>query len=126
MKTLSVSYDLRRGEPEEYTELIMGIKKHGAYCPLTKSEWLVRTNKSAEEVGKSLIQFVDPGDKLTVKVVDLTQGWFGIGLPPEVISWLRGCAPQPGVPVTRRQLKPPMLPPSRIAIRKSLGISERR
>lgn len=60
-----VSYDLN--EPDkDYRRLFDAIERYDKPCRILKSQWLIRSDKSAEEIFNELVDFIDANDELFV------------------------------------------------------------
>ena len=69
-----VSYDLNAPE-KDYQRLFDAIEHYDKPCRILKSQWLIRSDKSAEEIFNELIGFIDENDELFV--CEITKNHFG-------------------------------------------------
>jgi hypothetical protein len=84
MPVYSVTYDLNK-PGQNYSGLIDELKAFPSFIHLLKSEWLIGTNETPDQVFNRLGQFLDKGDRiLIVKIVDFKQGW----LTEEQWDWI--------------------------------------
>ena len=60
-----VSYDLNAPE-KDYPALIGAIEHYDKPCRILKSQWLICSDKSAEEIFNELVGFIDANDELFV------------------------------------------------------------
>ena len=60
-----VSYDLNKPE-QDYSTLIDAISRYFNPCRVLKSQWLIHSDKSAEEIFNKLVRFIDANDELFV------------------------------------------------------------
>lgn len=79
-----VSYDLNKPD-KDYRKLIDAICRYDNPCRILKSQWLIRSDKTAEQICKDLLAFVDATDELFV--CELNQNCAG-RLTQEKIDWL--------------------------------------
>jgi hypothetical protein len=87
MNTHSVTYDLTQ-PGRDYDKLIGAIKRYPAWCPVTKSEWLIRTTETTSQVRDALARVMDANDKLfVVNVTGKDAAWRG--LSTQVSEWIK-------------------------------------
>lgn len=60
-----VSYDLNT-PGKDYQRLIDAICSYENPCRVLKSQWLIRSDKPAEQICKELLAFVDANDELLI------------------------------------------------------------
>lgn len=84
MSVFLVSYDLNK-QGQDYKNLINAIQTYDGYISCLKSQWLIATTKSCDDVCNHLKSKIDKNDSLfIVKLVKPYQGW----LSKDVIDWL--------------------------------------
>lgn len=84
MSVFLISYDLNK-QGQDYTDLINAIKSYNGYISCLKSQWLIATNKSCDDVYNHLKTKIDKNDSLfIVQIVNPYQGW----IKKEIIDWL--------------------------------------
>ena len=66
MPSYLVTYDLRRGDSSEYTDLIDAIKSYGTWARITESSWALVSDSDAKEIRDYLERFLKPNDSLLV------------------------------------------------------------
>lgn len=86
MNCYLISYDLNAPE-QDYPAIIRAIETYEIRCKILKSQWLVLSNKTADEIVKHLSRFIDSNDELFVCEVNanccgqlnaaLSQKWVG-------------------------------------------------
>jgi hypothetical protein len=75
MPVYSVTYDLN-SPGQNYKGLINELESFPSRIHLLKSEWLIGTTQSAQQISDVLLKHTDKGDRLLViKVTDYKQGW---------------------------------------------------
>lgn len=79
-----VSYDLNAPE-KNYERIISAIKTYGDYCPVLKSQWLISSDTSADNIFLHLRNHIDPDDALFI--CELPPNYAG-QLKEETIHWL--------------------------------------
>ena len=88
MKTYLITYDLIRPETSpEYIRFFNAIKSHLAWAKLLRSVWLVKTNRSRDEIMALLKAAADENDKILA--IEVTNGWIARNLPPKIIAWMK-------------------------------------
>ena len=60
-----VSYDLNKPE-QDYPKIIKAIETYEFHCRVLQSQWLIRSEKTAEELLAHLSKFIDEDDELFV------------------------------------------------------------
>ncbi|MBQ6976344.1 MAG: hypothetical protein IJQ16_07310 [Selenomonadaceae bacterium] len=60
-----VSYDLNAPE-QDYPKIIKAIETYDLHCRILKSQWLIFSNRSAEQIFNHLSRFIDEDDELFV------------------------------------------------------------
>ena len=60
-----VSYDLNAPE-QDYPQIIKAIETYDLNCRVLKSQWLIWSNRSAEQIFNHLSRFIDDDDELFV------------------------------------------------------------
>lgn len=85
-----ISYDLN-GNRKNYDGLFDAIKHLGDWCHCLKSDWLIYTNKTPQQVYESLRLCLDNDDYLLVNEVNLYAlvGW----LPKDASDWVNARVP---------------------------------
>jgi hypothetical protein len=89
MPILSIEYDLYKEPGRVYGELIEAIKALGPWCPLAESSWFVSTTMMPARAVITLRPHLHQKDKLLVVKVKTGTAWAGLGLPDNVVKWLR-------------------------------------
>ena len=85
----AICYDLHR-PGRSYIDLHEKIANLGHWWHQLDSTWLVLTNKSADDIVRTLRSHMAPNDRLLViKVTGDYQGW----LPEEAWKWIRKAIP---------------------------------
>lgn len=79
-----ISYDLNK-PLQDYEGLISSIKSLGPCIEVLKSQWLVQSNNTAEQIFKALDKFLDSNDRILVN--ELTLNNYG-HWDTEVWDWL--------------------------------------
>lgn len=79
-----ISYDLNKPE-QDYPKIIEAIKSYGTYCQALKSQWFIRSEKTAVEIGKHLMEYLDENDEILI--CEFNDNHEGL-LKNRVISWL--------------------------------------
>ncbi len=64
MPSFVISYDLRN--KRDYEKLYEAIKSYGTWSHILESCWAVVTTKSATEIRKHLVQFIDKDDGIFI------------------------------------------------------------
>lgn len=85
MKTLIISYDLRRPE-QNYEGLIQKIRGYSSWAKLGGSAYLIITNQTVTQVRDTLGSFLDLNDSLFVGTCPVPSAWKG--LSDEVSKWI--------------------------------------
>ena len=87
MRVLLIAYSLK-GSKDSYTKLFQTIKESGEkWWHFLDSVWLIKTDKSASEVGHALADIVkgNSGDHVfVIEVTGRSQGW----LPSKAWEWI--------------------------------------
>ena len=60
-----ISYDLNLPE-QDYPRIIKAIETYEPNCHILKSQWLIWSNHSAEQIFNHLCRFIDDNDELFV------------------------------------------------------------
>ena len=86
MAVYSITYDLIK--TKDYEKLFKGIRSLSPShtCP-TRSQWLISSHLSAEQIRNFLITCMDGDDVLFVIKIDMP-AWVGWNLPQTSVSWL--------------------------------------
>ena len=79
-----VSYDLIAPE-QDYPALIDAIKSYSSYCRILKSQWLVYSTDTAEEIYLYLRKYIDENDRILV--CELTAN-YRAWLSDDAVRWL--------------------------------------
>lgn len=79
-----ISYDLNKPE-QDYPKIVDVIKSYRTYCKVLKSQCFIRSNKTATEIGKHLMEHLDENDQLLI--CEFTKNHDGL-IKNNVISWL--------------------------------------
>ena len=69
-----VSYDLNN-PGKDYPSIIDAINRYDNPCHILKSQWLIESGKSAEQICMELVRFIDANDELFV--CEVTQNRMG-------------------------------------------------
>lgn len=88
MKTYLISYDL--GSPEninDYIKISEAIRSHLNWAKVLQSVWIVKTNRSRQEIFNVIKNTIDSNDKILI--IEVTSDWIAYGLSAEVVKWLR-------------------------------------
>ncbi|HBA36835.1 TPA: hypothetical protein DCZ15_03095 [Candidatus Falkowbacteria bacterium] len=88
MKTYLISYDL--GSPEtilDYNKIFGAIKSHVGYAKVLKSVWIVKTNRTRQQVHAIIRNVCDYNDK--VLIIEVTNDWICSGIPDNVTDWMK-------------------------------------
>jgi hypothetical protein len=88
MPVVSVSYDLYRGNRNNYQQLFVALKSFPAWCHALESTWFVSSNWGPKEVFDYLRPHVHVNDRLCITPVTINGGWWTLGLPLNVRNWL--------------------------------------
>jgi len=89
MKTYLITYDLIKPETSvDYIRLFSNIKSHLSWAKPMRSVWLIKTNRSRNQVMDLLRMATDRNDKLLV--IEVTSDWIALNLPADVIRWMKG------------------------------------
>jgi hypothetical protein len=86
MSAYLISYDLDK-PGQDYTDLINAIKKLGDYKVLF-SEWIVKTNYSAEQIHDYLRKFMDGNDRLLVVGLSGEAAWTNVMISNQAVEQL--------------------------------------
>ncbi len=89
MPTFAITYDLMHAG-QNYEAIIKKIKSYGSWCHPQQSVWLVRSNKSAQQIRDDLLHVIDKNDRLFVARLTGEAAWYG--LPLEVSNWIKEAA----------------------------------
>ncbi len=87
MKTISVSYDLRK-PGRNYDDLYEHLESYSDYISPLESVWLLKTSLSAEQVRDAVLEHIDSNDGLLV--IDITEtvaAWSGLSTAHS--EWLK-------------------------------------
>ena len=89
MKCYLISYDLN--EPgQDYPSIIKAIETYETRCKILKSQWLLLSNKTADEIFRHLNRFIDTNDELFVCEINWNCcGKFNESLPCKWVDNLR-------------------------------------
>ncbi|MEB3790114.1 hypothetical protein [Acinetobacter sp. IK40] len=87
MTVYSVTYDLIKSK--DYTKMIDGIKKVSVdnWARPTKSQWIITSTKTAEQVKDFLKDYMDSDDILFVIEVNGDR-WAASNIPNDVTNWM--------------------------------------
>lgn len=87
MKTLLVSYDLRK-PGKDYQKLIDHLKFFSTWAKPLESFWLIKTDETAEGVTNDIKNnYIDANDKLfVIDVTSRSAAW--TNLPDDVSKWI--------------------------------------
>jgi len=85
MRTYLIGYDLNK-TGQDYTDLIAGIKKIGAWWHCLDSTWIVKTNSTAVQIRDFLSPLIDSNDELLVAHLSGESAW--VGFDDQCSSWL--------------------------------------
>lgn len=89
MNVYAICYELNR-PGHSYKDMHKTIAEFGHWWHQLDSTWLLRTEKTANEVARALRSHMAPNDRLLViQVTDDYQGW----LPKEAWEWIRKAVP---------------------------------
>lgn len=92
MRVLLVAYSVT-GPKEQYSKFFEAIKECGEkWWHYLDSLWLIKTDKSANEVGEKLADTLEAKGQdnvLVIEVIGHAQGW----LPPSAWSWINEHVP---------------------------------
>ena len=66
-----VSYDLNKKD-KDYPAIIKELKEVLKATPVLNSQWVVESDMTSEELGKSLLKVIDDNDSLLVNSFDVT------------------------------------------------------
>ena len=88
MKTYSVGYDLRK-PGRDYTALFNAIKSYPNWAHVLKSQWLIRSDKTAVAIRDHLARYMDENDGLLINEFGAA-AWQG--LTGELSEWIRKAA----------------------------------
>ena len=86
MTAYLVSYDLNT-PGKDYRNLIDAINRYDNPCRILKSQWLIHSDKTAAQLCKELLAFVDANDEILV--CELSENRF-CRLKPETFEKLQG------------------------------------
>lgn len=67
-----VSYDLNAPE-QDYQKLINAICRYENSCRVLRAQWLIQSDKSAKQIFKELVAFIDSDDELFIYEVTENQ-----------------------------------------------------
>lgn len=76
MALYQVSYDLRK--VRDYHALYERIRSYGTYARVLESSWIIRTNRSPDEIRDYLAEVMDQDDGLLVVKLTGEAGWRGL------------------------------------------------
>lgn len=110
-----VVYDLKKGPPEEYTELIAALEKLQYNRHVQKSVWVVATELSSEVLYKQLRQHLKTGDKLLI--LQLANDGHHASDRSMMAELLQSEATRPAVVASPNTLKPSPAPTKPISPR---------
>lgn len=80
-----ISYDLN--EPDkDYSSIINAIKSYETYCRVLKSQWFIRSDKTAAEIEEHLLKHIDGNDRLLI--CEFGKNYGGL-VDKQVVSWLK-------------------------------------
>jgi len=90
MNTLLISYDLLSPETRnDYEVLIKYLKSFNFWAKPLLSLWLVKTDKSCDNVRDEIKLRIDSNDK--VLIVDVTKRpWATHNISKEILNWMHG------------------------------------
>lgn len=86
MKSYLITYDLMK-PGQNYEKLFEAIKAIGSWCHPLESNWIIKTDSTAEQVRNRITPHIDKNDKLFVAQLTGEAAW--IGLSDEVSKWLK-------------------------------------
>ncbi|HAV4226307.1 hypothetical protein ACSVHO_17670 [Acinetobacter nosocomialis] len=87
MAVYSVTYDLIKSK--DYSRIIEGIKKVSGdnWAKPTKSQWIITSTKTSEQIRDFLKNYIDSDDVLFVIEVK-PENWASWNIPRETLNWL--------------------------------------
>lgn len=86
MSMYMVTYDLMK-QGQNYTGLIAKLETYPTRWHPQGSVWMIKTEKSAEQVRNELAAVLDSNDKLIVARLSGEAAW--MGYPADVSEWLK-------------------------------------
>ena len=87
MTTYAISYDLHKKDGFDYTNLIDAIKAYPNWCHHLESDWVVTSDKTAEQIRDDLLRHIHKDDKLIVFKLAREAAWYG--LSDKISDWLK-------------------------------------
>lgn len=86
MKSYLITYDLH-SPGQDYSTLFDAIKKVGTWWHCLDSNWIVKSDSSAETIRDSITPYIDSNDSLLVIALTGEAAW--IGFTKECSDWLK-------------------------------------
>ncbi len=77
-KTFIISYDLKEGSAEDYTNLYEAIKEYGTWAHITESTWAIVTEDTAKSVRDDLKELMPKGSGLFVVKSASVAAWSNV------------------------------------------------
>lgn len=65
-ETYLISYDIKDGDNQIYSELYEYIKSHGTWSRITESLWAIKTNKSAPIIRNEIKELLPENSRIMV------------------------------------------------------------
>jgi hypothetical protein len=86
MPAFLITYDIHKGDSEQYRDLIDAIKAYRTWARVTESSWIVVTEDDASAIRDNLSQHMDDEDRLFVLKSGVAAAWKNVRCKS---SWLK-------------------------------------